>query len=83
VTEPGAPDSSIGGGGEPAGPLPAGAAEPVEHPVVAWARALWEGLADTAREALDEGRRGAQEAYAEGWQRFDEKTRYRRRGREG
>ncbi len=50
-----------------------------DHPIISWARAIVGGLSDTAREVLDEGRRGAAEAYDEGWRRFDGKTRFRRR----
>ncbi|MGD9934148.1 MAG: hypothetical protein AB7T37_10555 [Dehalococcoidia bacterium] len=50
-----------------------------EHPIIGWAKAIVGGLSDTAREVLDEGRRGAAEAYDEGWRRFDGKTRFRRR----
>jgi hypothetical protein len=82
VTQPPSPEPAIGGGSAEPGPEPSpGAEEAPEHPVVAWARALWGGLADTARQALEEGRKGAQEAYDEGWRRFDDKTRYRRRQR--
>ncbi len=56
--------------------LPAGA--PPEFPLVAWAKAIVFGIGDTAREMLDEGRRGASEAYDERWERFDAKTRRRR-----
>jgi len=45
---------------------------------VAWAKAVVFGIADTAREMLNEGRRGAREAYDERWDRFDAKTRNRR-----
>lgn len=49
------------------------------NPVVAWARAVVLGIKDTARDMVDEGRRGADEAYDEGWQRFDAKTKNRRK----
>jgi hypothetical protein len=50
-----------------------------ENAVLSWAKAIWGGLKDTAQEAVREGRRGAEEAYDDGWRRFDEKTRFRRR----
>jgi hypothetical protein len=48
-----------------------------ENPIVGWARAIVLGVRDTAEDMLDEGRRGAHDAYEEGWQRFDKKTKYR------
>jgi hypothetical protein len=60
----------------PQEPRPAG--PPPEFPLVAWAKAIVFGIGDTARDMLDEGRRGAREAYDERWQRFDAKTRHRR-----
>ena len=59
---------------------PAGAGRE-EHPVFSWARAIAGGIKDTARQMVDEGRKGANEAYDEGWKRFDDKTRYRRKPR--
>ncbi len=61
---------------EPREPRRAG--PPPEFPLVAWAKAIVFGIGDTARDMLDEGRRGAREAYDERWQRFDAKTRRRR-----
>lgn len=52
-----------------------------DHPVVSWAKAIAGGIKDTARQVMDEGRKGANDAYDEGWRRFDDKTRFRRRGR--
>ncbi len=52
---------------------------PEENPVVAWAKAIAFGVRDTAQDVLAEGRKGAKQAYNEGWERFDEKTRYRRK----
>ncbi len=49
-----------------------------EHPLLAWARAILLGIADTARDMLEAGRRGAREAMDDGWRRFDEKTKHRR-----
>jgi Ethanolamine utilization protein EutJ (predicted chaperonin) len=43
-----------------------------------WARAIRDGLKETAQEALEAGRRGAHEAYDEYWRRFDRKTKMRR-----
>ena len=54
---------------------------PDDNPVVAWAKAIALGLRDTAKDVLDEGRKGAKQAYNEGWDRFDAKTRYRRKPR--
>lgn len=48
-----------------------------ENPIVGWARAIVLGVRDTAEDMLDEGRRGAHDAYEESWQRFDKKTKYR------
>lgn len=44
---------------------------------VSWGRAIVLGIRDTAEEMLEEGRKGAREAFDEGWERFDAKTRYR------
>ena len=55
--------------------------EPVARmaePVVGWAKAIALGIGDTAKDMLDEGRSGAREAYREGWDEFDEKTKRRR-----
>ena len=49
------------------------------NPVVGWARAVVFGIRDTAEHMLEEGRRGAREAREDGWQRFDDKTRNRRK----
>ena len=48
-----------------------------ENPIVGWARAIVLGVRDTAEDMLDEGRKGAHEAFEDGWQRFDKKTKYR------
>jgi hypothetical protein len=50
-----------------------------ELPVVAWVKAFALAVKDTARDMLDEGRRGANEAYEEYWRRYEEKTKHRRR----
>ncbi len=68
------------GQGEPPAPAPQAATH--EFPLIAWARAIAFGIGDTARDMLDEGRRGAREAYDDGWRRFDAKTRFRRRKRD-
>lgn len=52
--------------------------EPIDRSVAGWARAIWGGIVDTAKDVLDEGRKGAQSGYEEGWKRYDAKTRYRR-----
>lgn len=49
------------------------------NPVIGWARAIALGIRDTAEDMVEEGRRGAAKAREEGWQRFDAKTKYRRR----
>jgi hypothetical protein len=65
ASEPGTPQ-------EPANEGPADA-------IIGWARAIVLGIRDTARDMVDEGRRGAHDAYDEGWRDFDNKTKYRRR----
>ncbi|MGH2632264.1 MAG: hypothetical protein ACRDG3_02535 [Tepidiformaceae bacterium] len=45
---------------------------------VSWGRAIVLGVRDTAEEMLDEGRKGAREAFDEGWDKFDARTRYRK-----
>jgi hypothetical protein len=61
---------------------PGSAPEPLEqaadNPIVGWAKAIVFGIRDTAKDMLDEGRRGADEAYEQGWRRFDTKTKNRR-----
>jgi hypothetical protein len=57
--------------------------EPVpreENAIIGWARAIVGGVRDTARDMVDEGRRGAREAYDQRWRDFDGKTKYRRKG---
>ncbi len=49
------------------------------EPVAGWAKAIVFGIGDTAKDMLHEGRREAREAMNEGWERFDEKTKNRRR----
>ena len=53
--------------------------EPRDNPIVGWAKAIVFGIRDTAQDMVEEGRRGAQEAYYDGWERFDEKTKNRRK----
>ena len=50
-----------------------------ENPIVGWAKAIAFGIGDTAKDMLAEGRRGAREAMNEGWDRFDAKTKHRRK----
>lgn len=45
----------------------------------AWGRALVFGIGDTAKDMLEAGRKGAREAMDEGWERFDAKTKHRRK----
>ncbi|KAA0241090.1 MAG: hypothetical protein HUU14_07000 [Dehalococcoidia bacterium] len=68
--------SAEGDSGAPRGP-----GEEPGFAVLDWARAVALGIQDTLREMLDEGRRGAREAYDERWKRFDAKAR-KRRGRD-
>lgn len=58
---------------------PPGAAGEPEFAIFDWAAAVVLGVRDTLQDMLDEGRRGAREAYEERWERFDEKARKRRR----
>ena len=57
-------------------------ATPVVGDAYDWLRAIALGLRDTAREMLDEGRKGAKAAENEAWRRFDQKTKYRRNKRD-
>jgi hypothetical protein len=50
-----------------------------ENPILGWAKAIVGGIGDTAKDMLDEGRRGAHEAMENGWERFDAKTKRRRK----
>jgi hypothetical protein len=50
-----------------------------ERGLLGWARAVALGIRDTAHDMLDEGRKGAHEAYEEGWRRYDAKTKHRRK----
>jgi|GEM_PF-1275876 len=53
--------------------------ERAENPILGWAKAIVLGIGDTAKDMLNEGRRGAREAIEEGWERFDDKTKRRRK----
>ena len=53
--------------------------EPEENAIVGWAKAIVFGIGDTAKDMLAEGRRGAKEAMEHGWDRFDAKTKHRRK----
>lgn len=56
-----------------------------EDPVAraeAWGRAVFDGLKDTLREALDAGRAGAHEAQDAAWRRYEDKTKHRRHRRD-
>ncbi|MCC6382468.1 MAG: hypothetical protein IT304_08155 [Dehalococcoidia bacterium] len=50
-----------------------------ENAVVVWARAIALGIRDTARDVVEEGRKGARRAYEEGWRDYERKTKGRRR----
>lgn len=50
-----------------------------ENPLIGWARAIALGVRDTAEDMLEAGRKGASEAYNEHWDRFDDKTKHRRK----
>jgi hypothetical protein len=63
-----------------AAPSPFEDIEP-ENPLIGWAKAIVGGIGDTAKDMLEEGRQGARKAMEEGWDRFDAKTRNRRRSR--
>ena len=52
--------------------------EESENPSLGWAKAIVFGIGDTAKDILEEGRRGAREAMQDGWERFDQKTKHRR-----
>jgi hypothetical protein len=54
--------------------------EPRENPIVGWAKAIFGGIRDTAQDVVDEGRRGARAKQSQMWDKFDSKTRHRRRG---
>lgn len=64
---------------EPDSSLPSFEDEPRENPILGWAKAIVGGIGDTAKDMLDEGRRGAREAMETGWDRFDTKTKHRRK----
>lgn len=54
-------------------------ATPIIGDAYDWLRAIALGVRDTARDMLDEGRKGAKAAENEAWRRFDDKTKYRRK----
>jgi hypothetical protein len=56
-----------------------GVPESPENPIVGWARAILGGIRDTAQDVVDEGRRGARAKQSQMWDKFDSKTRHRRR----
>ncbi|MBI5947825.1 MAG: hypothetical protein HY875_06790 [Chloroflexi bacterium] len=49
------------------------------EPETDWLTAVLFGIRDTAKAMLQAGRDGAHEAYDEGWERFEAKTKHRRR----
>lgn len=51
---------------------------PEPNAVVDWLRAIALGIRDTAKDVLAEGRRGAHDAQAEYWAKFDDKVKRRR-----
>ncbi len=55
------------------------AEDAAENPIVGWAKAIFFGIGDTAKDMLAEGRRGAREGMEQGWDRFDAKTKHRRK----
>ena len=60
-------------------PRPVAKPEPTENPILGWAKAVVFGIGDTAKDMLEEGRRGAREGMEDGWDRFDAKTKRRRK----
>ena len=85
MTSPEHPERPIGDEGHESPPTSLQRAAPYpaereEFVLLSWAKAVWGGIQDTANDVLDAGRKGASEAYDEGWQRFDQKTRLRRQG---
>jgi hypothetical protein len=60
------------------GPAPEPLEQAGDNPIVGWAKAIVFGIRDTAKDMLDEGRRGADEAHEQGWRRFETKTKNRR-----
>ena len=78
--EPFAPEGALPSEPEALEPRSARARRVVqENPLLGWARAVVLGIGDTAKDMLEEGRRGAREAMDEGWERFDDKTKRRRK----
>ncbi len=65
----------------PAGPRPPATQavpSPRAGPETDWVTAVLLGIRDTAKGMLEAGRKGAHEAYDEGWERFEAKTKRRR-----
>lgn len=56
--------------------------EPLTESIVAWGRAVVFGVRDTARDILSEARKGAATGRAEAWDRYRDKTKYRRHPRD-
>lgn len=52
---------------------------PRPDPETDWLTAVFLGIRDTAKAMLEAGRKGAHDAYDEGWERFEAKTKHRRR----
>ena len=50
-----------------------------ENALIGLAKAIFGGIGDTAKDMLQEGRQGARKAMEDGWDRFDAKTRRRRK----
>ncbi len=55
--------------------------EEEDRSIVGWVRAIGLGIRDTWQDMVDEGRKGAREAYDEGWRNFETKTKHRRRSK--
>ncbi|MCC7365594.1 MAG: hypothetical protein IT303_14610 [Dehalococcoidia bacterium] len=55
-------------------PSPKEKAASVAGEAVDWVRAIGLGIRDTAKDMLEAGRKGAHDAYGEGWDRFDAKV---------
>ena len=76
--EPQLPDSP-----PPAAPRPPGSRVTAPsrrvEPETDWLTAVLLGIRDTAKAMLEAGRTGAHDAYDEGWERFEAKTKHRRR----
>jgi len=73
------PDRDEANAPEGALPPPSSKPEASENPILGWAKAVVFGISDTAKDMLEEGRRGAREGMEDGWDRFDAKTKRRRK----